>query len=131
MNINFHRVPGYCVNPPLESRSIWTDQSALDDAAWMWEQFAARYKGISNREVSFDLINEPSDMPVEQYVTVAKCLIAAIRAGRFGSIDRCRRLEVGHRAGQTTCNRRRGAEHARILADADQSLSRELDQWFG
>jgi endoglucanase len=79
ININFHRIPGYCVNPPPESRSIWTDQSALDDAAWMWEQFAARYKGISNREVSFDLINEPPDVPLEQYVTVAKCLISAIR----------------------------------------------------
>lgn len=80
VSINLHRIPGYCVNPPKELRSIWTDPAALDDAAWMWAEFARRYKGIPSRAVSFDLINEPPDVPEAQYVAVVKRLAEAIRA---------------------------------------------------
>ena len=32
VNLNFHRAPGYCVNPPKEPFDLWTDEKALDAA---------------------------------------------------------------------------------------------------
>jgi endoglucanase len=80
INLNLHRAPGYCVNPPPEPLSLWKDQQALDASAHHWAAFAKRYKGIPNRELSFDLLNEPPDIPEDIYVRIAKHLIAAIRA---------------------------------------------------
>ena len=60
VNINFHRAPGYCVNPPEEPISLWTDERALDACSYHWVHFAERYKGIPNEQVSFDLVNEPA-----------------------------------------------------------------------
>ena len=61
VNLNFHRAPGYCVNPPAEPLDLWTDEKALDACAFHWAHFAKRYKGIPNTQVSFDLLNEPKD----------------------------------------------------------------------
>lgn len=80
VNINFHRAPGYCVNPPPEPLSLWTDQEALDACAFHWAHFAKRYKGIPNQRVSFDLLNEPAVIPEEQYARVVTRLVEAIRA---------------------------------------------------
>src|SRR5690242_14792031 len=80
INLNFHRAPGYCVNPPKEPLDLWTDEKALDACAFHWGYFAKRYKGIPNERLSFDLLNEPSDIPEESYVRVVKRLVEAIRA---------------------------------------------------
>ena len=80
VNLNFHRAPGYCVNPPAEPRDLFTDEKALDAAAFHWGHFARRYRGIPNRQVSFDLLNEPKDLPEETYHRVVQRLVAAIRA---------------------------------------------------
>ncbi len=80
VNLNFHRAPGYCVNPPKEPLDLWTDEKALDACAFHWAQFAKRYKGIPNSRVSFDLLNEPSDLPEPTYARVVKRLVEAIRA---------------------------------------------------
>jgi endoglucanase len=80
VNINFHRAPGYCVNPPKEPLDLWTDEKALEACAWHWGQFARRYKGIPNSRVSFDLLNEPADLPEAQYARVVRRLVEAIRA---------------------------------------------------
>lgn len=80
VNINFHRAPGYCVNPPEEPASLWTDGAALDACADHWAHFARRYKGITNDQLSFDLLNEPGDIPEEQYLRVHRRLVEAIRA---------------------------------------------------
>ncbi|HGJ66711.1 TPA: glycoside hydrolase [bacterium] len=79
VNINFHRAPGYCVNPPEEPLSLWKDEKALDACAFHWAHFAKRYKGIPNEQVSFDLLNEPARIPEETYVHVVKRLVEAIR----------------------------------------------------
>jgi endoglucanase len=79
VNLNLHRAPGYCVNPPAEPRDLWTDQEALDACAFHWAHLAKRYQGIPNREVSFDLLNEPKDIPVATYVPVITRLVEAIR----------------------------------------------------
>ncbi|MDA1278143.1 MAG: cellulase family glycosylhydrolase [Verrucomicrobia bacterium] len=80
INLNLHRAPGYCVNPPQEPLDLWKDEAALDACARHWAMFARRYKGRSNRELSFDLLNEPPDIAAESYVRVVKHLVATIRA---------------------------------------------------
>ncbi len=80
VNLNFHRAPGYCVNPPAEPKDLFTDAEALEVCCLHWEAFAKRYRGIPNRHVSFDLLNEPKDLPDEDYLRVVRALVAAIRA---------------------------------------------------
>ena len=79
VNLNLHRAPGYCVNPPAEPLDLWTDPAALDAAAHHWATLAARYKGLPNEQVTFDLLNEPADIPEETYAHVVRRLVAAIR----------------------------------------------------
>ncbi len=80
VNLNLHRIPGYCVNPPREPTVLWTDPAALDAAAFQWAMLAKRFKGLPGAAVSFDLINEPADLPVERYAAVVRRLADAIRA---------------------------------------------------
>jgi endoglucanase len=91
ININFHRIPGYCINQrELEPADLFTGTKpqrdrALKAAAFHWQAFAKRYKGIPNRQVSFDLINEPPKMRSyeglleERYVEIVSTLVGAIR----------------------------------------------------
>lgn len=80
VNINLHRAPGYCVNPPKEPLDLWSDDKALDACAFHWAHFAKRYKGILNSQLSFDLINEPAEIPEATYGRVVRRLVQAIRA---------------------------------------------------
>jgi endoglucanase len=80
VNINFHRAPGYCVNPPAEPLSMWDNDQALAASAHHWAAFARRYKGIASDRVSFDLFNEPPAISEETYVPVVKRMVEAIRA---------------------------------------------------
>jgi endoglucanase len=80
ININFHRAPGYCVNPPAENLSLWSDAEALDACAFHWSFFAKRYKGISSQRLSFDLLNEPPDISEKSYANVVRRLVQAIRS---------------------------------------------------
>ncbi len=80
INLNLHRAPGYCVNPPKEKLDLWTSQEALDQFRFQWNQFAQRYKGIPNERVSFDLLNEPNASILEEtYGHVMRCATQAIR----------------------------------------------------
>jgi endoglucanase len=91
VNINFHRIPGYCINQrELEPADLFTGtrpqrEKALTAARFHWQAFARRYKGIPNRELSFDLINEPPKMRSyeglleERYVEIVNALVAGIR----------------------------------------------------
>lgn len=80
VNLNFHRAPGYCVNPPKEPLDLWTNAQARDACAFHWATFAKRYRGIPNSQLSFDLLNEPPDISAESYVRVVKELVGAIRS---------------------------------------------------
>ncbi len=80
VNLNFHRAPGYCVNPPHETLDLWTNAEAQDACAFHWAMFARRYKGIPSSRLSFDLLNEPADMPEDKYAPVIRQLVSAIRA---------------------------------------------------
>lgn len=61
VSLNLHRAPGYCVNAGFhEPYNLWKDPEALDAFCFHWNMWAKRYKNISPRKISFDLLNEPS-----------------------------------------------------------------------
>ena len=85
VQINFHRAPGYCCNPPEEPKSLFLDPEPLAAFTNLWSLLAKRYRGIPNEELSFDLLNEPAPVAPygatpEGYARVARAAIAAIRA---------------------------------------------------
>ena len=67
--INLHRAPGYCVNaatlPINQQLNLWTDTAAQNAFIRHWEFFANRYKGIDPALLSFNLVNEPSNVTGE------------------------------------------------------------------
>jgi endoglucanase len=91
VNLNFHRIPGYCINErALEQADLFTGTKAERDRAltaaiFHWKAFAKRYKGMPNRRLSFDLINEPPKMRSyegyleERYVEIVNALVVGIR----------------------------------------------------
>ena len=79
VSINMHRCPGYTVARPREPTDLFTDAETLRVCCTHWAMFARRYKGIPNDALSFNLFNEPPDVPDETYGRVAKTLVAAIR----------------------------------------------------
>lgn len=91
VNINFHRIPGYCINERgREPADLFSGKRAeraraLEAAVFHWRAFAERYKDIPARELSFDLINEPpwarpyEGYLFERYDEIARALVAAIR----------------------------------------------------
>jgi len=93
VSLNLHRAPGYCVNAGFnEPYNLWKDQAALDAFCFHWNMWAKRYKNVSSKKISFDLVNEPSmreDMndqhskrstvPGDVYRKVAKAAADAIR----------------------------------------------------
>ena len=80
INLNLHRIQGYCVNtPPDEPLSLWKDEKALEAAVWQWQYFAKRYKGIPSEQLSFDLINEPAGVDEPAYTKVITVLVKGIR----------------------------------------------------
>ncbi len=89
VSLNFHRGPGYSVDRSKEEPfNLWRDQVARDAFNFHWKHFAERYKGIPNKEVSFNLLNEPATITNERnsivseatYVEVVKGAAAAIRS---------------------------------------------------
>jgi len=86
INLNFHRVPGYCINgKDLEPYDLFEDtpenmQKALDGFVYHWKYFAERYKGISNSQLSFDLMNEPPKNTNEvRYIEIVKAVVEGIK----------------------------------------------------
>jgi endoglucanase len=86
INLNLHRIPGYCINGrDQEPMDLYEDtpekmQKALDAAVFHWKMFAKRYKGIPNKELSFDLINEPPSLKSDtRHVEVVTTLVKGIR----------------------------------------------------
>jgi len=86
VNLNLHRIPGYCINDrEQEPVDLFDDtpenmQKALDGAIFHWKMFARRYKTIPNSELSFDLINEPPSTADEtRHIEVVRALVEAIR----------------------------------------------------
>jgi endoglucanase len=77
--INFHRAPGYSVTPPAERLSLWTNDEALHVCTVHWWNFARRYKGVPNRLLSFNLLNEPPAIDPQIHRKVVERILEAIR----------------------------------------------------
>ncbi len=87
LNLNFHRIPGYCVNGREREPHQLFDSSrdsmerALDAAVHHWRFFAERYRTVRAKQLSFDLLNEPPFMKDQsRYVEIVRALVTAIRA---------------------------------------------------
>ncbi|MGC9328475.1 MAG: glycoside hydrolase family 5 protein, partial [Candidatus Hinthialibacter sp.] len=80
VNLNLHRGPGYCVNPPEEPLDLWKDEEALKQFCFQWKSFSERYKGVPSDRLSFDLLNEPARIPEETYGRVVRAAVEAIRS---------------------------------------------------
>lgn len=87
VSLNIHRAPGYCINwPEREKHNLWRDKEAQEGFAFIWQYLAKRYKGISSDKLSFDLVNEPADIPPthpctrDDHEKVIRQTVAAIRA---------------------------------------------------
>lgn len=78
VQINFHRAPGFTVASPSEDKNLWTDEEAQKICALHWSQFAKRYQGLSNRQVSFNLFNEPFNVGAEPHKRVVQRVADAI-----------------------------------------------------
>ncbi|MGC8666887.1 MAG: glycoside hydrolase family 5 protein [Chthonomonadales bacterium] len=78
--LNFHRAPGYTVASPPEALSVWRDEEARRVCALHWSTFARRYLGISNRNLSFNLFNEPAGVSPAAYRDTVERMLEAIRA---------------------------------------------------
>ena len=102
--LNFHRAPGYCVNPgEKEPFSLWHDNEAVEAFAWHWRMFAKRYKGISSEKLSFNLVNEPpgekDGVTLKDYRRAIEAAVKAIR-----EVDPSRLIIVdGMDTGNTPC----------------------------
>lgn len=93
VSLNLHRAPGYCINAGFnEPYNLWKDPQAQEAFYFHWNMWAKRFKNVSEKKISFDLLNEPSmreDMndqhsksgpvPGDVYRKVAQGALAAIR----------------------------------------------------
>ena len=79
VNLNFHRAPGYTVAQPPEAKPVWSDDEALRVCALHWMHFAKRYQGIPNRQLSFNLFNEPAKLEADTYRRLVAHMVEAIR----------------------------------------------------
>ena len=85
VSLNLHRAPGYCVNPPStpllpeQDLNLWADQDAQAVFEAHWRMFAERYKSVPREALSFNLINEPSNVAGDLYVEAVLPAIQAIR----------------------------------------------------
>jgi endoglucanase len=60
VNFNLHRAPGYCISSGFhEPFNLWKDKAAQDAFYYHWDLWAKRYKNVSTKNLSFDLVNEP------------------------------------------------------------------------
>ncbi|HUD49234.1 MAG TPA: cellulase family glycosylhydrolase [Candidatus Baltobacteraceae bacterium] len=96
--LNFHRAPGYTVANPPEEKSLWSDDEALRVCGLHWAHFAERYKGIPNRQLSFDLFNEPPRLEPSTYRRVVSSVCNAIRQRDAGRLIICDGRDWGNTA---------------------------------
>jgi aryl-phospho-beta-D-glucosidase BglC (GH1 family) len=93
VSLNLHRAPGFCINAGfVEPYNLWEDQEALDAFCAHWEMWSKRYKHVSSKKLSFDLVNEPfkrqnpndqhspgGPVPIEEYRKVAIAALKTIK----------------------------------------------------
>ncbi len=61
VSITLHRAPGYCINAGFhEPYNLWKDPEALKAYCFHWNMWAKRFRNASEKDISFDLLNEPA-----------------------------------------------------------------------
>jgi endoglucanase len=95
--LNIHRAPGYCINLPPEPGNLWTDGEIQEAFSTHWAFFAKKYKGIPNKQMSFDLVNEPNEVDNLTYTRVMGMAIDAIRENDPERLILADGTEVGNR----------------------------------
>jgi aryl-phospho-beta-D-glucosidase BglC (GH1 family) len=94
--LNLHRAPGYTVASPAETTNLWTQASPQEAFARMWGFIAERYKNVPNEYLSFNFLNEPSNIDEKTYADVVKKAAGAIRAHSPNRILIADGLEYGN-----------------------------------
>jgi len=60
VSLNLHRAPGFCINAGFEEPfNLWKDEEAQQAFYAHWDLWAKRFRHISPKMLSFDLVNEP------------------------------------------------------------------------
>ena len=60
VSLNLHRAPGFCINAGFrEPFNLWKDADAQQAFYTHWDMWAKRFKDVSPKLLSFDLVNEP------------------------------------------------------------------------
>jgi endoglucanase len=61
VSLNLHRAPGYCINAGFqEPYNLWEDKEAQEAFYFHWGMWAKRFAWKTPKQISFDLVNEPS-----------------------------------------------------------------------
>lgn len=69
ISLNLHRAPGYCINnSEREPFVLWSDPRAEEAFSLHWFTIAQRYRGVSNFDLSLNLLNE-APAPKEGYMS--------------------------------------------------------------
>ncbi|MDX6767595.1 MAG: cellulase family glycosylhydrolase [Candidatus Methylacidiphilales bacterium] len=105
LSINFHHVPGFCVNQglrdehlPPEPWDLWTHPEGAEVLAHHWETFARRY-AAAGPYLSFNILNEPARCSRSDHERVIRRAVQAIR-----HVDADRRIVVeGFNVGADPC----------------------------
>jgi len=89
ISLNMYVAPGYRIGQEL-TPSLWLDENQEKLFSYYWSHFAERYKGVSSKDISFHLINEPGkvlpetrpqlQVNAEMYLRVIGETVKAIRA---------------------------------------------------
>ena len=96
--ITMQRAPGYNIDAlggPRETLNLWSDAAdgveARKQFGDVWKMLATRYRGVPSAELSFNLVNEPSQLvTAAQYKRALGAAVSAIREadpGRLISAD--------------------------------------------
>lgn len=97
-----HRAPGYTITSWIpEKEHLQYEPRPQQAFMRIWREFARRYRGVPNAELSFNLINEPTGFSEEQFISVFGRTVDAIHAedpGRFVMLDgnHCASTPVKH-----------------------------------
>ncbi len=60
VSLNLHRAPGFCVNAGFnEPYNLWKDDEAQEAFYYHWGMWAKQFASLSQKQISFDLVNEP------------------------------------------------------------------------
>jgi endoglucanase len=76
--ISLHHAPGYTAGDEPDGRNLWQDSDTQAAFVEQWKMFARRFRGLSPRALSFNLLNEPSKVDSVTYERIIRRTAQAI-----------------------------------------------------